>query len=397
MYKSKNNRTVLNRSISIAIVGLIVTVVFITWLALDRTDRHIKNNFADSLIAVNTSVKQSINTWADNRASEARHIIKNDEVLPMIEALLALSRDHDSLVNSSELKAIRAFYHRQNRHIGALGFFVIAPDGTSLASSRDENIGSINWLVKQQPELMKRAFSGENLFIPMVISDVALKDKSGRFVQKAPTLFFTALMRNNFGEIIAIFTLRFNPVKALSEISQAGTIGQTGETYVLDKSGRLLTESRFKHQFSITAKDSGSNSTRQVLQARDPGGNFTGGYEPVNDQSVWPLTVMAKSVTTGRTDYNVNGYRDYRGVPVIGAWTWIEEIGVGLATEIDMFEVNDAYNSMRTLILWSLGSISFIALLLMGMVLYRNYTLHQQIAARKQAEARGCCRFVISR
>lgn len=36
------------------------------------------------------------------------------------------------------------------------------------------------------------------------------------------------------------------------------------------------------------------------------------------------------------------GYRDYRGVPVIGAWTWNEHYGVGIATEVGLDEAYGA-------------------------------------------------------
>ena len=36
-----------------------------------------------------------------------------------------------------------------------------------------------------------------------------------------------------------------------------------------------------------------------------------------------------------RTETDTEGYRDYRGVQVFGAWLWNADLGLGLATEID--------------------------------------------------------------
>ena len=47
---------------------------------------------------------------------------------------------------------------------------------------------------------------------------------------------------------------------------------------------------------------------------------------------------MAQSAIAGRSGSDVEGYRDYRGVRVIGAWQWLEELGFGLTTEIDEAE-----------------------------------------------------------
>ena len=38
------------------------------------------------------------------------------------------------------------------------------------------------------------------------------------------------------------------------------------------------------------------------------------------------------------TGVDVDGYRDYRGVPVVGAWTWLPDADIGVATEIDYAE-----------------------------------------------------------
>lgn len=50
---------------------------------------------------------------------------------------------------------------------------------------------------------------------------------------------------------------------------------------------------------------------------------------------------MAASASKGGSGVNVYGYNDYRGVPVIGAWSWLREYGFGIATEIDVDEARD--------------------------------------------------------
>ena len=48
---------------------------------------------------------------------------------------------------------------------------------------------------------------------------------------------------------------------------------------------------------------------------------------------------MAKSALKGETGYDFDGYRDYRGVLVVGAWSWLPEFGLGVASEMDYAEV----------------------------------------------------------
>jgi PAS domain S-box-containing protein len=58
----------------------------------------------------------------------------------------------------------------------------------------------------------------------------------------------------------------------------------------------------------------------------------------------------------------VEGYRDYRGVTVFGAWLWDHNLGIGLTTEIDQAEALSPYYTSRTVIITVLGITVLLAL-----------------------------------
>jgi polar amino acid transport system substrate-binding protein len=68
-----------------------------------------------------------------------------------------------------------------------------------------------------------------------------------------------------------------------------------------------------------------------------------------------------------RIESDTRGYRDYRGVPVFGAWLWNADLDIGLATEIDVDEALARYYRTRTLIFSILG---FTLLLSVGAILF---------------------------
>ncbi len=68
-----------------------------------------------------------------------------------------------------------------------------------------------------------------------------------------------------------------------------------------------------------------------------------------------PLTRMAADAIKGKAGNDMNGYRDYRGVPVYGAWLWNNKLGVGIATEIDVKEALGGYRATRWTMIGILG------------------------------------------
>jgi PAS domain S-box-containing protein len=94
---------------------------------------------------------------------------------------------------------------------------------------------------------------------------------------------------------------------------------------------------------------------------------MTKGFSPSVPRYQQPLTLMAEQATKGKSGLNVAGYRDYRGVPVYGAWLWDDNLGVGLATEIDQADALGSYFTTRTVILTVLG---ITVLLALGSILF---------------------------
>jgi serine/threonine protein kinase len=74
---------------------------------------------------------------------------------------------------------------------------------------------------------------------------------------------------------------------------------------------------------------------------------MTTGYAPSLPRKAQPLTRMAADAVAGGSGVDVEGYRDYRGVHVVGAWTWLPELGIGVTTEIDSAETYAALDALE--------------------------------------------------
>ncbi len=100
---------------------------------------------------------------------------------------------------------------------------------------------------------------------------------------------------------------------------------------------------------------------------------------------------MAKAGQTSghsKIEIDMKGYRDYRGVPVFGAWLWNVDLGLGLATEIDVAEAMSDYYQIRWTVFGVLGLTLFLSVgaVLLVLILGER-TSHALIKARENLEA----------
>lgn len=139
---------------------------------------------------------------------------------------------------------------------------------------------------------------------------------------------------------------RMDPAKAFARILRMGRFGRSGETLAFDAEGLLMSRSRFDEQLRKIGLLEEEQASHLQLELRDPGVDLTAG-EPLPKQlGEHQLTEDVRSAVDGRTGSNVEGYPDYRGVEVAGAWTWVPEYGLGMVTKVDYRE---AYASAKVI------------------------------------------------
>ncbi len=180
---------------------------------------------------------------------------------------------------------------------------------------------------------------------------------NGRFSTNGPpprrgdlTLMQVAVpIRDDAGQIQGAFTLVIDPEREFTRILSVARSGNSGETYALDQRGLLISRSRFDEQLrrlGLIAEHPESTSALN-LRLSDPGTTQPTSITPDDTTNpTRPLTRLAAAAIGGGGGVDVSTSRDYRGVPVIGAWRWLPQHGFGVVTQINAAE---AYQSLRVL------------------------------------------------
>ncbi len=354
---------------SVAVTLFLVSVMVLAWYSLEGVQDRLRQNIGNQLSIINNSVHQALRTWFAGRSERVVDLSHEPQLLEVASALLSVPRNPQALRADSETARLRTLLAPRLDRMNATGVCIIAPDRLCIGSMQDADLGTANFISQQRPDLLDRVFAGETVFIPPIFSAGALPDREGQIAARASTMSFAAPLQDANGDVIAVLTLRFDPTHELTRITKEGRPGESGETYALDQNGRLLTESRFEASLigAGIATDLGTrNGGVRGFRIADPGGDLLSGYAPETARAKWPLTLMASDVTRKRSGMNLQGYRDYRGVTVVGSWLWSDELGIGLATEIDLEEALAPYLALRYLVVGVLGITVLLAIGLTG-------------------------------
>lgn len=354
----------------VGVVGLFLVALFTIALAGSRQlEQEARKTSAEMLRTVLRASYNSIAIWTESQVRNAEGVAAEAGLIEGAKQLLAAPRTPKDLLSSPAMESVRKLVAPELEAMGYQGFFIIAPDYTSVGSMRNANVGTPNLIYLHRKAVLDQVFAGESRVIPAITSDVPIKHPAGRSLQHEPTMF-VAVPIHDAGKVIAVLTLRLDPVSNFSQILEDAHLGGSGETYAFDKEGWLITQSRFEEQLRLSGMLGSSEGTMLNVRLTDPGGNLVKGYTPLLPRNAQPLTLMAQSATQGMYGVNVDGYRDYRGVRVFGAWSWDDSLGFGIATKIDESEALNSYNISRGLLLAGYGLTAVLAIM---MALYLSH------------------------
>ena len=342
----------------------VVTISGLGWLMMAKTRDSTIRDMRSHLRLMLALTQDRTDMWATDQMAAISHLCTHAPLTDITRQLLADYQANKAMARATAQEAARAFFTSNKKDFLYTDFCIVSPDHRIISASDPAMIGKPYPAALKYPGRLKRAFMGETLLIPPTVTDT----NPGNPPKKIEMQLISPVITSD-EKIIAVISLMVDPLKHLAQLTRSPGRWGTDDIYAFDRTGTMVTPSRFDTQLKKIGLVKSNGSSAFTLDIRNPGGDLTKGFKPESPRADQPLTHLAKQAIRLRQQLadqhimhgaspiqeNMQGYRDYRGVPVFGAWLWNPDLDLGLAVEIDIEEAMAGFHNIRTAVFIILG------------------------------------------
>ncbi len=364
------------------LLGALIISLVGFWVR-SRVEGSTRAELASRLQTVLNADIAALRLWFTEREYDAKAFASDIEIRAMIEELALLAKDPATsarvLANSTAGTRLQVHLAKLAEAQNYLDYVVVSPDKRIIASPYPR---LVNQRTPRSYDLfLNRALDGDLAASRPFAREATLSQRA-----EGPTMFVAAPVKSTNGAVIAVLGLRMKPEKEFTQIFSVATMGETAEAYAFDRRGMMLTATRFDPELKTLGLIPPGRENTAILNLKllDPEAELHPGDRPPKPREQLGLTRMALAATTGYDGCDVRGYRNYRGVEVVGAWAWLKEYGMGVATEV---AVNEAFQTLY--VLRKVFMVLFLLLVLSAGAIFGFTVLvdRLQVSARKSALA----------
>lgn len=392
------------------VVGIssVFVVLVTSAVGVDRwLTAGLRSSAERELLAAHGGQVEALRLWADDRLRMALAAADSRRVRKAAARILA----GDTLEDGIEIAAEEAAPITDvGRNFGFSGWALVRPDGTGIGFT-DHTV--ISDLAPAQIEAIRSALAGDAAMSEPLVPEAregtqpAFADGRAALFVAVPLTASESRKRGEGGEpqgrdrkssdpnandddrvfepqppqpLALVF--RIDPTAQFSRILGTSRAGRSEETYAINRGGLMVSPSRYEPQLKQWGL-ARTSSTALSLVVADPGVDLTKGQRPSLPREQWPLTRAASAATRGDAGSSLGAYRDYRGVPVVGMWTWLPALQIGVVTEIAASDAFMLQTSVRTCF-WVLGGLLTFAAMLLIASSVRASRLAKKVGAAEQ-------------
>ncbi|MDQ1271490.1 MAG: hypothetical protein QG591_120 [Planctomycetota bacterium] len=320
-------RTIKNRLVLILLLCSFLPLLLLRFMAFPKAQMDLEEALIRNLEGVKQKQAEIVKMWFDERRHDAKVVSRNISGL-MERSVNDKLKGYPKLYDCIDM--VRTEY-------GYKMVYIVSCDGTVLVATQRQLIGS---------NMLSYDYCREGLNGTICISKIQCLDQGEGESKKSdsdgPMMYISAPLIDSDNRTIGAVVLKVNTLP-LSEIMKSAKLGKTGETFLINREGFMLTESRFADEM----RNAGliQQRTALALKVINP---YTG-----------KLTIGAQKCLSGKDGYDSDGYKNYDGRNVLGAWCWIPEHDCGLLAQIAIQEGYGAAYSLKNFVLSMLLVLAF--------------------------------------
>jgi eukaryotic-like serine/threonine-protein kinase len=321
---------------AVPLVGALIFALVGLWVR-SRVEDTTRAELATRLKTVLQANINAVRLWFTEREYDAKSYASDVTVQAAITELLALAKDPNvtplAWANSAAARTIHSQLQPILEAQDYLAYVIVSPEKQILAATYPQSVGTR--APRSYDLFLNRALDGQLAASRPFARPLELGQQF-----EGPTMFVAAPVKSTNGAVIAVLSLRMGPEKKFSSIFSVASSGETGESYAFDRTGLMLTATRFDPELKTLGLIPPGRENTAILNLKllDPEVELRPGDPPRKPRDQLSLTRMAVSATMGNTDWDVRGYRNYRGMEVVGAWAWLHDYAMGVATEESVTE-----------------------------------------------------------
>lgn len=336
----------------ILIISSLLIISFVTNEVMQRLERNTKRDLSAMLDTVLNSTHSALFNWQSSLTTVIQTYTRNNYVwAEQAIELQSIAPTAEWLARHPAHSALKKMIKPMLIDHGYLGYAVISPQNITLSELRNKGLGEPHPLA-EEPHFLDRVLLGETLISKPIRSSSPQSGANGQLRSGIPSMYIASPLHDPVtGSVTAVLAIRLSIATEYTQIAAVQRVGKSGETYLYNKAGQLLSESRFNQQLIQSGLLVAGESEILNLELRDPGGDTTQGYKPQLPRHQQPFTLIVQQGQTQYSGVNLEPYRDYRGVSVIGAWRYDYRTNTYIATEIDAEEAFHSLQEAQKLVL----------------------------------------------
>ena len=334
--------------LAVGAMAVLLPVLLLGAIA-DRSLRQFRNRWrAASLSELVTAKENAITAWLSREQFIVQSWADSASIRELVSELVDISEKSTAKDRSLALRDAPQQAALNQELVTLVGpsvrYAVWDAKLITIADWSEERRGLGSGVTPRFAEHLTATLQGEPSVVMLGPNDVITRDYPG--VPKPRLGMFVPVMDTSNNDAAA------KPIAALLVYETGGeaelgrfihsTISSTpdeteGGSFVFNRYGMLLYDSPYDpqlRQLGLIPNNQDSYSAK-YLTLRDPGVDLTRGRVPAEKFESRPLTKMVRMAVGGGAGFDVEGYRDVRGVSVAGAWRWLNDYEFGIGIEVE--------------------------------------------------------------